>query len=351
MIPTGRHSGRKALVTLAMGLLVSCIGCAPPEVHPVWPPPPAAPRVAHRKSIRTGADLVRPGWFRRLVGLVTGGQDVSLIRPHGVAVAEGRRLYVTDQERQAIVVFDLTSPRATVIDQIGEVFLISPVGIAVCGEMVAVSDSALKGVYLVKPNGTLVRALAKPGGFGRPTGLAYDGANGHLYVVDTLANEVCVFDVSTGRLVRRMGSPGTDVGQFHYPTHVFLDRTGKIYVADSLNFRVQVFSPDGDYLFHIGKHGDATGHLSVPKGIGVDRFGHIYVVDSHFGAVQVFDQKGAFLVAIGTPGKGNGEFRIPAGMAVDSQDRIYICDSYNSRVQLLQYLGGDHDERRPATSP
>ena len=353
MIPTRRHLSRKLFTPLVAGLLAACVGCGPdkpPEFHPVWPPPPAAPRIKHLKNIRTGADLARPSWFRRVIRLIAGDSDVALIRPHGVAVEAGRRVYVTDQERQAVIVFDLKSAETTVIDRIGKTFLVSPLGVAVCGELVAVSDSALKTVYLLQPDGKLVRALSRPGGFRRPTGLACDPEGERLYVVDTLANEVCVFEVATGRLVRRFGSPGTGAGEFHYPTHVALDRSGRTYVTDSLNFRVQVFGPDGKYVFQLGKHGDATGHLSVPKGLGVNSLGHIYVVDSHFGAVQVFDRKGVFLLAIGAPGKESGEFQIPAGLAIDSEDRIYICDSFNGRIQLLQHVGGQGDDERP-TNP
>jgi len=353
MIPTRRHLSRKLFASLVAGSLAACVGCGPdkpPELHPVWPPPPAPPRIEHLKNIRTVADLARPSWFRRVVRLIAGDADVALIRPHGVAVQAGRRVFVTDQERQAVIVFDLKSAETTVIDRVEKTFLVSPVGVAVCGELVAVSDSALKAVHLLQPDGKLVKTLSRPGGFQRPTGLACDAEGERLYVVDTLANEVCVFEVATGRLIRRYGSPGTGKGQFHFPTHIALDRSGRTYVTDSLNFRVQVFDPDGKYLFHLGKHGDATGHLSVPKGLGVDSFGHIYVVDSHFGAVQVFDQNGAFLLAIGATGKESGEFQIPAGLAVDAENRIYVCDSFNGRVQLLKYVGGQGDEERP-TNP
>lgn len=335
---------------MGLGVLVCAAagaGCVveDTEVHPVWPAPPAVARIIHLKNIRTGSDLVQASGLDAVIRALTGGQEFGLLRPHGVAVWEEKYLYISDQEQQAVVVFNLESGEPFLIEKVGETFLVSPVGVAACGELVAVSDSALNGVFLLTPKGELVKTIRKPGGFERPTGLAYDAARGLLYVVDTLANEICVFDLEANDLVGYVGSRGQARGEFNYPTHIFLDRNGRLYVTDSLNFRVQVFNPQGQYLFHIGELGDASGHLAVPKGVGVDAEGHIYVVDSYFSRVQIFDEEGTFLLAVGEPGAGPGGFLVPSGLTVDSQDRIYVCDSYNKRVQLLQFVrASDHED-------
>ena len=341
-----RARGRLAAVLtacLAGWALAGCGPDKPPEMHPIWPPPPSPPRVAHRKNIRVASDLARPGFFRRLFRAIAGDDEMALIRPHGAAVSDDRLLYVTDQERQGVVVFGLDSWTERLIDRVGEVFLVSPVGVAACGENIAVSDSALKRVFLLTPDGDLVRAIGPDGGFARPTGLAYDRNRKELYVVDTLAHEVLVFSPATGTLVRRFGSPGATPGRFNYPTHIFVDAKGLTYVTDSLNFRVQVFDGRGRYLRHIGRLGDASGHLAVPKGVAVDSLGHVYIVDSYFSTVQVFSQSGAFLMALGGPGKQSGRLEVPAGLAVDGDNKLYVCDSFNRRVQLLEYVGGDDE--------
>jgi len=245
----------------------------------------------------------------------------------------------------------MTSSHLTLIERAGETYFVSPVGVAVCGETLAVSDSALNVIFLMSLDGKLLKTLNKPGGFKRVSGLAYNSKDKLLYAVDTLANEVCAFRLPEGKLVRQFGSSGTEPGQFNFPTHVFLDASGRIFVSDSLNFRVQVFDPAGQYLFHVGRLGDASGHMAVPKGIGVDSFGHIYLVDSYFSAMQIFDQRGRFLLVIGgEPGDAPGSFRTPGGLAVDSKNRIYVCDSYNNRIQVFQYIGGPNDEEPTTTT-
>jgi DNA-binding beta-propeller fold protein YncE len=346
----GRTLGTTLGGVAAAWLLAGCAGCGQDdrlEVHPVWPSPPAAPRISHVKNIRGAEQMGKASVLDGLGRLITGAPRLSLLRPHGVAVEPGKHLYVTDQERQAVAVLSFGSSKAHWITDAGGTFFVSPVGVAACGDVLAVADSVLKNVFVLTPAGKLVRVIEKPGGYRRPTGLAYDAKRGLLYVVDTLANEVCAFELSSGKLIQRFGTHGEGPGRFNYPTHICVGPRGRIYVTDSLNFRVQVFTPSGRYEFHIGKLGDASGHLAVPKGVGVDRHGHIYIVDSYFSTVQTFDQQGRLLLSIGGPGEQAGLFQVPTGLCVDAENRIYICDSYNRRVQLLQYVGGPPDEDSP----
>ena len=342
-----------------MAVVISAVsaGCGPAEpleLHPQWPDSPAPTRIKHIKNVRKSTDLVRPGFFDNIGHLIAGSVPLAMISPNCLTIVEGKYLYVTDQERQAVLVLDLKKSKSRIITQAGDVFFISPVGIAVCGDMLAVADSALGEVFLLDAKDKLIKTLKKPPGgndkspaktgeFSRPTGLAWDARTKLLYVVDTLANEICVFDPASGRMVRRFGSHGTNPGEFNYPTHISLDHAGKIYVTDSLNFRVQIFDMKGKYLSHIGKLGDASGHLAVPKGVGVDRFGHIYIVDSYLSTIQIFDQKGRYLLGIGGPGRESGQFQVPTGLTVDSENKIYVCDSLNNRVQILQYVGETSD--------
>ena len=330
------------LAAVAAGGCASSQGSRHGDVHAVWPLPPAPARIALVQSVQGARDFAKPGFFRSVGNLLTGSKRHTLLRPQGVAVDQ-ERLYVTDQERQGVHVFHFNSSKSAFIDHVGDVFFVSPVGVAACDGKIAVSDSALKKVFLLWPDGRPAGTIEKPGEFKRPTGLAFAAGEKLLYVVDTLANEVCVFDLS-GKLLRRFGAPGNDAGQFNYPTHVFVDQYEKVYVTDSLNFRVQVFDRKGQFQLAIGKLGDASGHLAVPKGVGVDRLGHIYVVDSYLTTVQIFDEEGRFLLAFGEPGERPGAFHVPTGLTVDGTNRIFVCDSYNSRVQVFQYVGTSDED-------
>ncbi|HOD83061.1 MAG: Serine/threonine-protein kinase PknD [Planctomycetes bacterium ADurb.Bin126] len=352
--------------TIAAGLLTAwLVGCSPAkeEFHPIWPPPPAAPRIRHVQNVKGGGDLGRPDFFRSIGHLIAGSKGVTLLRPHAVAVLEGKRIFVTDQERQALVVLEYGGRRARLVSRMGDTFLVSPVGVAICGQSVVLTDSSLNKLFVLDLEGQYVRTIDKPGGFGRPTGLAYDLTRDRLYVADTLAHEICVFDFSSGRLTQRIGRPGPAVGEFNFPTHLAVDAQRRLYVTDSMNFRVQVFDPEGKYIYHMGRQGDGSGYLAVPKAVAIDSLGHIYIVDSYFGRISIFDLQGQFLLAIGDIGSENGMFQVPGALVIDSANRIYVCDTFNERIQVLQYVGGPGNvedlkaasrpaaQRQPATRP
>lgn len=335
-----------ACAAAVMVFLSGCQSAGPVgagQDHPAWPEPPGAPRLVHVLNITGPRDLGGRGAMRSFGEFLTGKTPASLDRPTGVAVTDDGRIFVVDQERQALHLLRWNSGKGKVVNKAGDTFFVSPAAVAVYGQRVAVSDSGLNQVFLFSLEGKYQGVLpAPPQGLKRPTGMACDRATGELYVVDTLGHCVHVYDAQ-GNYLRGFGSPGRDVGQFNYPTHVFV-AGDRVYVTDSLNFRVQVLDRRGQYVSEIGQLGDATGYMAVPKGVCVDSFGHVYVVDSYFSAVQVFDDKGALLLSIGAPGSLSGQFQVPTGLAVDGLSRVYVADSFNHRVQVLEYVGGTNHE-------
>jgi sugar lactone lactonase YvrE len=332
-----------AAALLACAVAAGC-GSGPrpqPGPHPVWPPAQTGehPRIRHVMSIAGPADMGTPGLVDRIGKALAGTRGQTMLRPQSLAEHD-KQLYVVDQELQGIHVLRHGRTSSGWIDRVGKTYFVSPVAVAWCDYLLAVSDSGLKQVFLLDRKGKLVRRIEKPGGFGRPTGLAYDARRKWLYVVDTLASQVYAFDLRTGRLTQTLGEPGKLPGQLHFPTYVALDAQGRILVADSMNFRVQAFEPDGQISFLFGQQGNASGYMAVPKGIGVDSEGHIYVADSYFSVVQIFDKNGRLLLSFGGVGQAPGEFQVPTGLMV-SGNRIYVCDSQNARVQVFEYIGGN----------
>jgi hypothetical protein len=64
----------------------------------------------------------------------------------------------------------------------------------------------------------------------------------------------------------------------------------------------------------------------------------IVVTDSAFSNAQVFDPEGNALFFIGRLGPRPGQVDLPEGIAIDENDRIYMADQLNGRVQVFQYL-------------
>jgi DNA-binding beta-propeller fold protein YncE len=238
-------------------------------------------------------------------------------------------------------VYDPRENKHFVFPEKGTSFIF-PVDVAVDTKgTVFVTDSKEAVVKVFKDRGRhFVREIGK-NFLQRPTGIAVNENTGELLVVDTLSSEVIRYDLDTYNYKGRMGTEGNKPGLLHYPISISVSQNGNIIVSDSLNFRVQVFSPDGVFQHTFGGPGNAPGYFARPKGVATDSDGNIYVVDALFDNVQMFDSNGRMLMAFGSPGYGYGNFWLPSGIFIDSNDRIYVSDTYNKRVQVFQYLKGD----------
>jgi hypothetical protein len=74
------------------------------------------------------------------------------------------------------------------------------------------------------------------------------------------------------------------------PESFSTDAEGNLYICDTVNQRIQIFSPNGNHLYEIPlKEG------MVASDIAVDDFGYIYIYDDVQGKLYQYDNKGSFL--------------------------------------------------------
>jgi len=349
---------RHAVVLLCM-LILSCTQPGPKvmryqsEVNlagdQVWPPLPEIPRYRYAGQL-TGEDNFsftednKPGagerFFRWLVGLGTSPlQPKVLVRPQsGIVDSTRDRVYVTDQGRAAVFVFDERAGELNIWDQAdGGAAFLSPVGVALGQDgNILVTDSELKRVIRLDQQGQPLGSFGA-GILQRPTGIAI-APQGHIFVADTASHDIKIFDAA-GELRGTIGQAGIEPGEFNGPTHLTYAH-GLLAVSDTLNARVQLLTASGEPVRSIGRRGLYVGNLTRPKGVTMDSEGNLYIIESYYDHLLIFSPSGEYLLPIGGNGVQIGQFYLPAGVWSDPQDRIYIADMFNARVVVLQYLGG-----------
>lgn len=304
----------------------------------VWPLPPEKPRVQHYKTFITPQDLgVKKGFFARIWEFIVGEDTVDrILSPHGI-VADGEgKVYITDWGAARVHYFNFEKKKYDQFSDTKMGGLISPIGAALDADgLLYITDSVKRRVFVF--SGSKNKLVIGDDSLLRPTGIAINKNEKRLYVTDTIAHRIDIFDLQ-GKALGSFGRQGGADGEFNYPTHIAVDAAGDLYVMDTLNFRVQIFDKTGKFLSKFGGNGTAIGDFMKPKGIAVDSEGHIWVTDGLRNSVQIFDREGRLLLIFGRKGIGRGEFDIPAGIYLDSKDRLYLADSYNYRVQMFQYI-------------
>jgi streptogramin lyase len=211
-----------------------------------------------------------------------------------------------------------------------------------------VTDRRLRSIYIFSPDGAYLRKFVPDGNPGfewAPLGLTID-EQGDVYVTDipgVQIHRLLIFD-KNGKLKRSFGQGGqvkdakASPGTFSYPNGVAVGAgsgaTRDVYIADSNNRRVQVYSPSGSFRRIIATEG-------TPRGITIDSDKRVYVVDVLSHQVDIYSAQGQRLATFGGNGFGPGQFQYPEDIAIDRRGRIYVSDRENNQVQVWGFRAAE----------
>jgi len=171
--------------------------------------------------------------------------------------------------------------------------------------------------------------------------------------------------------MHQWGMKGTLEGKFYYPRAIAI-HAGSVFISDTYNYRIQVFSLrghflrswkidfkiwgmtiwqkflyvsdwnhhqihqyslDGIHLQTLGGPGLDAGKFNCPHSLAIDESG-IYVTDFLNHRIQVFSHQGKWIKMWGCEGENHGEFKGPRGIVV-KDNYLYVMDSLNNRVQVF----------------
>jgi hypothetical protein len=263
---------------------------------------------------------------------------MCLVKPFAVAFDRAGRILVTDSGTDALIRFDVEGRRMDVLGTRGNVRLSKPLGLHVGpDDTIYVADAGLQAVVALDPEGTVVSVIGSRADLQNPTDAVLSPDGSRLYVTDSKAHQIVVFDPTNGRKLSTLGEPGEGEGQFGFPTSLVFGPDGSLFVVDQIHSRVQLFAEDGEYLDQFGGLGVGYGNFVRPKDVAVDEVGFIYVTDNAFNNVQLFDVDFSLLTFVGSGGTSPGRFHGASGIAVQG-DRFAVVDQLGRRVQLFRFL-------------
>ena len=242
------------------------------------------------------------------------GEGEFSYRTHGIYVAPNGSIFCTDDGNHTVRQY---TPEGKLLMTMG--ILNTP------------SDTGYDG-----KNITSIKHGGAP--FNRPTNVAI-GLKGDIYISDGYGNaRVHVFSPK-GELKRSWGEPGTGPGQFYLPHGIAVDAEGRVFVCDRESDRIQIFSPDGEYLSewtdtqrptHVCF--DSLGRAYVTElawyeGDTSQRLGPITKDKERHARMSIYDKNGKVLARWGTPqATAPGSFAAPHGLALDSKNDLYVSE-------------------------
>ena len=159
--------------------------------------------------------------------------------------------------------------------------------------------------------------------------------------LETRLSELGAIRVSSVRDYRAIENPAIvagkhsfviskEAGMFYRPRSIDIHpKTNNVYVCDSWNHRVQVFTKSLQFIF------DFNEKMFYPVVLCISK-NSVYVTQYGGHCLNEYTAEGKFLKSVGKQGKKKLEFDYPRGVAVSNdKNRIYVCDRNNNRIQCL----------------
>jgi len=272
--------------------------------------------------------------------------------------------YSGDGELANTVAAQLNSPAGLAVDGSGNIFIADASNYVVrevvrsTGIITTVAGNYSLGGNYSGDGGPATAATLNP------NDIAVDGS-GNLYIAD--ANNDIVREVNTAGIINAVaGTPGSygysgdgvaaTTAQLNYPTGIFADASGSIYIADQNNNVIREVNSSGIISTVAGVHSAGAGYggdgepatnpaatLNSPQGIAIDGSGNLYIADVNNNAIREVVRSSGIITTVagngsfGYSGDGGqataGQLFNPVSVSVDGLGNIYIADEYNNVIR------------------
>jgi tripartite motif-containing protein 71 len=266
-----------------------------------------------------------------------GSENGQFSQPHGAAITKNGNLLVLDTSNNRVQEFSQSGKYENKFGTLGSGNgqLKSPYGIAV--------DS--KGnVWVTDWGNNRVEEFNEKDEFLRTFGWGVSDAKAEF--------EICTVSCKTG-------IAGTGAGQFKEPKGIAVTASGRVYVSDAANNRIETFKEKGEFLAtfgwgvtdakseyevctascKVGLSGSGNGQFNGVRGVAVTPGGNVWVVEGANNRVQEFNEANEYVLKFGSAGTGAGQFKEPKSIAYTASGNVVVADEGNWRVELFSATG------------
>eukprot|EP00002_Diphylleia_rotans_P013531 TRINITY_DN2642_c1_g1_i1.p1 TRINITY_DN2642_c1_g1~~TRINITY_DN2642_c1_g1_i1.p1 ORF type:complete len:206 (-),score=31.22 TRINITY_DN2642_c1_g1_i1:255-872(-) len=201
------------------------------------------------------------------------------------------------------------------------------------GNFLAVTDNGNHRLQLFTPEGQFLLTIGSDGHaegqFKNPINVAISAENGHLYVADTKSERVQEF-TKEGKFIRSIGHRGCGDGEVGAAEAVTVTSSGELCVLARGGSKIDIFDLNGSHVRTL-KIDRIRGRTSMIAGANQT----LWISDSDNHQIIVYSTSGEKLRTFGSTGNGDGQFTSQMGIAFGKDGNFYVCDYGNNRIQVF----------------
>jgi DNA-binding beta-propeller fold protein YncE len=247
-----------------------------------------------------------------------GEKQAPTPQPTETAAPERRPTILSKAEGNRAPFSGMRGPRSVAVDEKGRLW---------------VADVGNNTIQIFDANGGLLGGWGSRGsgnyGLKEPCGIAVRGDE--VYVADTWNGRVELFSASGEWKAKAPGD-------FYGPRSIAATSDGKVWISDTGNQRLVRIERDLSNPRWFGKHGSGPEEFSSPMGVAAGPGGSVYVADTDNRRIQILDPEGHFKTRWKFPGWGSNS---EAYLAVDADGSVYATDPGANAVVHLDGRGNE----------
>ena len=303
-----------------------------------------------------------------IIGLMQSGSLCSAVN-YEISTVAGTGIYGNTGDGGPATSATLSSPHGVCISATDDIYIANTSSSNIrkvddsTGNISTFIGGAYTGYYGGNP-GTYNNSGVSSGALVDPYAMCFD-VSGRLYVADTFNDVILMYDINgnvttiagTG-VAGYSGDGGTAISaKLNKPYGIFVDHLGNIYVADTGNSCIRMFTLGGNIstiagtgtVGNLGEAGLATlAQLNVPQAICADLASppNIYIADTGNNCVKRFTVGGNITTIAGTGAAGyagdgaaatSATLHSPQGICVNdaSPPNVYVADTLNNAVRMI----------------
>ncbi|BFU24764.1 NHL repeat containing protein [Entamoeba histolytica HM-1:IMSS-B] len=154
-----------------------------------------------------------------------------------------------------------------------------------------------------------------------------------IFITDKQLHCVHIFNMIERKL-KTIGGYGNETGKFNEPMCVAIDSSDKVYVADAMNSRIQIFTLNGTFMSTLNIVNQRKPFY--PHCILFDE-NELIVIDNWGSSIFSIDPKQKKVTSIiSRYGEAKGFVNRPTFGCIDEHGRLFVSDSGNNRIVCFQ---------------